>query len=102
MTSKVDMVPETLCMGCMREKGVVDVCPHCYWQEGTPASTPLQLAPRTILNEHYIIGWALGQGGFGITYLGFDLVAHRKLAIKEYFPIACSTRAADRCTVSSI
>jgi serine/threonine protein kinase len=55
-----------------------------------------------MLGEKYVIGCALGQGGFGITYLGFDLTSSKKLAIKEYFPLQISTRAQDHLTVSPI
>jgi serine/threonine protein kinase len=34
----------------------------------------------------YTVGKVLGQGGFGITYLGGDTRAQRPVAIKEFFP----------------
>ena len=34
----------------------------------------------------YIIGGILGQGGFGITYIGFDNTLECRVAIKEFFP----------------
>src|SRR4051812_31887742 len=34
----------------------------------------------------YAVGKMLGQGGFGITYLGSDSRARRPVAIKEFFP----------------
>ncbi len=34
----------------------------------------------------YAVGRVLGQGGFGITYLGSDARARRTVAIKEFFP----------------
>ena len=30
----------------------------------------------------------LGEGGFGITYLGLDTELERRVAVKEYFPTA--------------
>ena len=41
---------------------------------------------NTILAGKYIVLDVLGEGGFGITYLGLDTTLERKIAIKEYFP----------------
>ncbi len=96
------MNPDVLCMGCMADTNAADVCPHCAYVNRTPPESSAQLAPRTILNERYLLGKVLGQGGFGITYLAYDLSADRKLAIKEYFPTTISTRAQDRITVTPL
>lgn len=88
-------------MGCMARKGTVVVCPQCAYFDRGPEN-PQQLPPRTILEGKYLIGRALGQGGFGITYLAWDMTLNKKLAIKEYFPLQISTRAQDHLTVSPI
>ncbi len=89
-------------MGCMGDKGNAQVCPHCGWAEGTPPELPVQLASRTLLAEKYLLGRVLGQGGFGITYLAWDLLLNRKLAIKEYFPREICGRGRDALTLQPL
>ena len=74
------------CYNCMlpieREVGL---CPHC----GKPVRSgapPHQLKPGTLLRDRYLIGRALGQGGFGITYIGLDTTLDLRVAIKEFYP----------------
>ncbi|WP_412672316.1 protein kinase domain-containing protein [Anaerobutyricum hallii] len=53
----------------------------------------------------YVIQKVLGQGGFGITYLGIDKLYGNKVAIKEYYPQKIAMRKAqyeDVVTVTSI
>ena len=40
----------------------------------------------------YVLGAALGQGGFGITYIALDMDSCERVAIKEYFPTFCAGR----------
>jgi len=96
------MTPETLCMGCMCERDGTQVCPNCHYRHGSPPDTPLVLQPGTMLTNNYLVGKKLGQGGFGITYIGYDFSAKLRVAIKEYFPREISTRAGDGHTVSPI
>lgn len=89
-----------LCLGCMEDKGSELTCPHCGWQVGTPAEAPQHLPPGMILHEKYLIGRVLGHGGFGITYLAWDLNLDMKLAIKEYMPRDFATRTQGKTMVS--
>ena len=76
----------SLCMGCMEDRGHSAVCPHCGWVDGTYPESALHLPPGTVLVDKYLLGRVLGQGGFGITYLAWDIYLDRKLAVKEFFP----------------
>lgn len=63
------------------------------------------LQRNTGLIGRYVIQEVLGQGGFGITYLGIDKLYGNKVAIKEYYPQKIAMRKAqyeDVVTVSSI
>lgn len=81
------------CYNCMSEiEDRVSRCPNCGGSVNEYAVNQRALKPGTILNDKFLIGKVLGEGGFGITYLGLDLNLKIKVAIKEYFPIQCATR----------
>ena len=85
----------TRCYGCMGELPVPGgICPNCgYDNTKGPASQPAHaLRCGTVLNGHYIVGRSLGQGGFGITYIGYDSTLARRICIKEYFPSGAALR----------
>lgn len=88
------------CMGCMEEKGNLETCPYCGFIEGSVALSPQHLKPGTLLQGKYLVGLALGQGGFGITYLGWDINLKLKLAIKEFLPQELASRTAGLSEVS--
>ena len=73
-----------LCFGCMEPTDSYP-CPHCGY---TPSQKGAEwaLQPGSILNGKYMIGRILGQGGFGITYIGWDIALEKKVAVKEYYP----------------
>lgn len=89
------------CMGCMKEyEDGLTVCPHCGYRQGTPAREAYHLPPETILNGRYLVGRVLGFGGFGITYIAWDLQLEKKVAIKEYMPSDFATRSPGETRVS--
>ena len=67
------------------------VCPHCG-QTPVGMNQTHQLKPGTLLRDRYLVGRALGQGGFGITYIGLDTTLDLRVAIKEYYPNGISNR----------
>ncbi|MCM1224889.1 MAG: leucine-rich repeat protein [Lachnospiraceae bacterium] len=84
------------CIGCMEDmaEATGNFCPFCgYDNARTAPQPPYALRPNAILHGRYLVGRVLGQGGFGITYIGFDLVLSVKVAIKEYFPMGAATRS---------
>jgi serine/threonine protein kinase len=83
----------------MEPKGSAVVCPECKWSEDTPPDSPLQLPARTVVHDSYLLGRVLGQGGFGVTYLAWDIEQDEKRAVKEYLPNSIATRARDGRTV---
>ena len=77
------------CMKCMHELAAEQkFCPECGRPYGSVNTESFALKPGTILDGKYLVGEMLGQGGFGITYIGFDLLLEQKVAIKEYFPMS--------------
>ena len=77
------------CMKCMHPLAVGEtVCPECGRAYGSANAESFALKPGTILEGKYLVGEMLGQGGFGITYIGFDLLLEQKVAIKEYYPMS--------------
>lgn len=76
-----------ICINCMKgtlnEQGVCNVCGKNDEQiETSHRHLPL----RTILRGKYLMGKVIGEGGFGITYLGYDLDLEIRVAIKEFCP----------------
>ena len=81
------------CLKCMQPRNGRAVCPHCG-HVGAYNSAPHMLQPGTILGNRYLIGEAIGQGGFGITYIGLDIKLRMRVAIKEYYPNGVANRSA--------
>jgi len=79
--------PQNTCMSCFTQHAMpTNPCPVCGYNETAQEMPPHLLRPRTILNGKYLLGKVLGQGGFGITYIGWDLNLGIKVAVKEYYP----------------
>lgn len=62
--------------------------------DALPAGTPLA--------DRYVTGRVIGSGGFGITYLAYDTVNEKKVAIKEYYPKGSAVRGLDGFTIEPI
>ncbi len=95
-------------------------CPCCFHKTGESAETcpvcgakvrarnrSFQLPAGSLIRNGeslYLIGQAIGQGGFGITYTGWDVSLAQRVAVKEYFPADCAARTSkisERVTVTA-
>ena len=73
------------CPYCVSKIEQGNSCPFCNYAM-TYHYKEHQLRPGTLLHNKYLVGRVLGEGGFGITYVGRDLTLDMKVAIKEYYP----------------
>lgn len=98
---------ELLCMGCMKVKPDKGSCPYCHfdlekYQDENKQKGLHYLQPGSILNGRYMIGKVLEEGGFGITYIAWNLNLNIPIAIKEYFPNGFVTRNAAQTDMVTI
>lgn len=83
-----------ICPHCMREMKdkTAKYCVRCGKAMADRECMPHQLPPFTVLKGKYLVGKVLGQGGFGITYIGMDMTLKMPVAIKELYPDGLCTR----------
>lgn len=86
---------KNLCSLCFKESAT-DVCDECMISKPMPGS----MRSGTILNGKYMVGKVLGKGGFGITYVGYNLDDNKRVAIKEFFPSGIVYRNTQQTQVS--
>lgn len=75
------------CPYCLRPLISGQHC-ECGMDPGAYRAESYQIPAGPLLAGRYFIGRVLGEGGFGITYLGLDTKLGFPVAIKEYFPRA--------------
>ncbi len=88
MQTKYDRCPN--CMNSLQNNE--DICPACSFNVAGYEEKSSCLKPFTVLQGKYMIGRVIGVGGFGITYIGWDLNLQTYIAIKEYYPESIATR----------
>ncbi|SDB14571.1 serine/threonine protein kinase [Ruminococcaceae bacterium FB2012] len=84
-----------LCMGCMNELDENGVCQYCSYTDDIP-HLQSYLAPRTVLDDRYIVGKMLSYNGEGASYICYDMIRKSKAVIREYMPDTLCDR--DRST----
>lgn len=88
MQTKYDRCPN--CMNSLQNSE--DTCPSCGFNVAGYEERSTCLKPFTVLQGKYMIGRVIGVGGFGITYIGWDLNLQTYIAIKEYYPESIASR----------
>lgn len=77
----------TLCLKCMHEKAnEAQRCRNCGFDINSYIQQANVLPVPSILKGRYYTGVPLGIGGFGITYIAFDMKVGGICAVKEYMP----------------
>ena len=81
------------CPFCMNElREGESKCSACGRELSEYVSPSHTLAQGAMLNHRYLVGGVLGEGGFGITYIGLDTLLQFKVAIKEFYPAGMVNR----------
>ncbi len=84
------------CTKCMNELEGSPVCRFCGRDNSKPPVVePYHLKPGTLLCGKYLVGEAIGEGGFGITYIGLHTTLSKRVAIKEFYPSGAANRTSD-------
>ena len=90
----------SFCYRCMAPLDKeLDFCPKCKGSIPYIPVDPKDIAPGTMLHSRFIIGRSIGRGGFGATYLAYDLLQRNECAVKEFFPDKMCRRADDKIHV---
>ena len=90
-----------LCYHCMSQisNDKASFCPECGKSLEPEQQKPRFLKAGTVLGGKFLAGCPLGAGGFGNTYIGWDQMLQRKVAIKEFYPEQYCGRGQDGLTV---
>ena len=92
---------KNICENCFADMKETDLfCSVCGFRMDQYTPSPGALAVGEILAGKYLVGKMLGRGGFGITYLGYDIQGDRKVAIKEYLPDGLAARQPGQNTLT--
>ena len=90
------------CYHCMQQitSDRAGICPKCAKSLKPEPQPERFLTAGTVLARKFLVGCPLGAGGFGNTYIGWDELLQRKIAIKEFYPEQYCVRSADKKTVT--
>lgn len=92
------------CYHCMQQitNDKAHICPQCGKSLEAVRPAARFLEPGEVLGGKFVVGYPLGAGGFGNTYIGWDSLLFRKVAVKEFYPEQYCARGQDGRTVAVI
>lgn len=86
---------QAYCYHCMKPLNGSTVCPYCRRNVMFSSAAPYHLKAGTVLSNRYLVGESIGEGGFGITYIGLDQTLAKRVAIKEFYPSGAANRTGE-------
>ena len=95
----IEINGKKLCENCFEEVNGA-FCEHCGYNPAAADRDLTTLPPGAVLIGKYIVGKVMGKGGFGVTYLAYDVTEGKKVAVKEFFPYGVAVRTTGYTTVS--
>src|SRR5215469_12529502 len=85
-------MPLDFCHTCFIDLAPGEICSRCGEDRSSIVDAGDVLHPGSVLAAKYKVGRLLGRGGFGATYLAWDLTLRRRVAIKEFLPRQLASR----------
>ena len=82
-----------LCPGCMEESEA------CFCGYSPVNDNDGSLAPRTLLNERYLLGRVMSYNGESVLYMGYDIKENKKITVKEFLPKSLCSRESGKDVV---
>lgn len=75
------------CMHCMKEfEKDLKICPYCGNEYVLEPDNFKHLYPETVLNDRYIVGYAVDVNSIFVTYIAWDMDEEKKVFINEFLP----------------
>src|ERR1700730_6996738 len=85
-------MPFDFCHTCLSDLAPGEICSRCGDDRSSTGNLGDVLLPGCVLGGKYKVGRLLGRGGFGATYLAWDMNLRVRIAIKEFLPRQLATR----------
>lgn len=95
----INISGKSLCENCFSEI-TSEPCSVCGCSPQDHISDPTVLSSGSVLQGRYAVGRVIGKGGFGVTYLAYDIKHDEKIAVKEYYPYGIALRNPESTIVS--